>query len=404
MIIDEAHHSISATYRNIINHFDKSSLLGITATADRADDKQLGNIYTKVAYEYPLHKAINDGFLVKIVGRRCNDFTINLSKLKITAGDFQDDELAGAIAEYITPIAENVRKQTEGKQTLCFLPNVYSSKLMAEELCKLGVKAGYISGATDKELRRHTLYEFKQGIITHLCSCNVLLEGYDEPKVSAIVMLRPTGSRTVYAQAIGRGTRLHPGKKELLLVEFTYNSDKLRLVTAYELFSTMGFGDNVQKRAQKTAEGSEEEDFMENLEKAHEKEYNPIEIVRRMTIPQWGFTAFDPLEVGKLINVDLSGEFDIHYEGRKLEGAATEKQKEILKRYGINSESLSKAQASVLISEFFKRGVSPMIGIATEAQLRLLARLGYTSPGDLMKGQAAFLINELKGAKERSAI
>jgi superfamily II DNA or RNA helicase len=403
-IVDEAHHSTARTYKNMINHFNQAHLLGLTATPDRADSKQLGNIYSKVSYEYPLHRAIKDGYLVRIVGRRCKDFTIDLSELKIVAGDYQDNDLADVIDRYVAPIAQNIKNETENLKTLCFLPNVESSRLMAEELKKVGLKAGYVSGAMDKHERRHTLYQFKQGNIMHLCCCNVLLEGFDEPSIQAIVMARPTGSRTVYSQAVGRGTRLFDRKDELLLVEFTFNSDKLKLVTAYELFSTMGFGEEVQKAAKKKADGEEEVDFLSSLEDAHKNVYDPLNVVKRIAVPNWGFVSFDPLELGKLVNIDMSGEFDIHYNGRKLEGGITDKQKELLTRYGVEiKNTMSKAQASALISAFMQRNIAPSYGFASDAQIKLLGRLGYNvEPGtNIKKAQASFLIQELMEARKQ---
>jgi len=400
LTVDEAHHVVSKTYRNILDHFTEAHILGVTATADRADDRQLGDVFDVVAYDYPLHKAINEGYLVKIIGKRCKDFSIDLSQLKVVAGDFMDNDLAEVIEKYIAPIAHNVQKETAGIPTLCFLPNVESSRIMAEELNKIGVKAGYISGAMNKDDRRNTLYNYKAGNITHLCSCNVLLEGYDEPKTAAIVMLRPTGSRTVFAQAVGRGTRLYPGKEELLLVEFTFNSEKLRLVTAYELFSSMGYGASVQERAAKKAAANEEEDFMANLQKAHEEQYNTRDIIKRMAVPTWGFVEFDPLEIGNLMNIDIEKEFDVSYKGRRLEGPATHKQLEMLSRYGIAKlDTLDKAQASVLIDSFMSKGIYPSTGYASESQKLLLVRLGFKDVENLKKAQASLLINELKRAR-----
>jgi len=397
LFVDEAHHSICGTYRNIIDHFGSASILGVTATADRTDDRQLGELYDTVAYDYPLHTAINEGYLVPIKGRRCKDFSIDLSKLKVVAGDFTDEELGDVIANYIEPIAENVKKQTEGTSTLCFMPNVKSSQLMAEALTRAGMPAGYISGAMDKDERRNTLYKYHMGIITHLCSCNVLLEGYDEPRTAAIVMLRPTGSRTVFAQAVGRGTRLHAGKDQLTLVEFTFNSDKLRLVTAYELFATMGFGESVQERAKQNGEKSDEEDFMANIENAHNEQYDHQKILRRMVIPTWGFVEFDPLELGNLFNVDLTGEFNITYKGHRLEGPATEKQIALLRKYGVSKlDTIDKAQASALIDQFMQRGIYPSTGEASEAQKLMLFRLGHKEVENLTKSQASLLIEELK--------
>jgi superfamily II DNA or RNA helicase len=398
--IDEAHHTAAKTYQNIIDRFVSSGgacLLGVTATPDRADEKQLGNTFNKIAYEYPLHRAIKEGNLSRIVGLQVKDFNIDLSGLKIVAGDFSDDDLAEALEKYIAPMAASIKEKTEGISTLVFMPNVESSRLMAEALTALGVEADYISGSMEQADRQRVLYRYSQGHITHLVSCNILLEGYDEPRTSAIAMCRPTGSRTVYTQAVGRGTRLYPGKDKCLLVEFTYNSSRLKLVTAYELFSTAGYGERVQEKAKASA--GEEVDYLLALEQAHESMYNTKNIIQRMTLKAHGFVEFDPLSVGDLLGIDVTGEFDISYQGRKLTGPATEKQKDLLRRYNIaNIDSLDKAQASVLIDTLSKKGFLPMQGIATPGQVQYLRRLGMPIRDEVVtKAQASMMINLLKG-------
>lgn len=396
--VDEAHHAASPSYRKLIDHFSSASLLGVTATPDRADEKQLGEIFTKVAYEYPLHKAINDGNLVRIIGHRVQDFSIDLSRLKIVAGDFAEGELGELLEQYIAPLAAAVEQKTAGLSTLIFMPSVASSELMAKALGDLGLSSGYISGAMDKSERKQTLYKFSQRQITHLVSCNVLLEGFDEPRTQAIVALRPTGSRALYAQMIGRGTRLYPGKDHVDLIEFTFNSDRLKLVTAYELFSTAGFGERVQARAAAKSKG-DGEDFLAILEKTHDEFYRVDKIIERLPIKKFGFVEFDPLALGDLLNVDVTQEFEITYNGRKLEGPATEKQREILHRYNIaNVDSLSKAQASVLLDAIFERGFTPMTGLASDSQKNYLRRLGMPIRDEnITKAQASMLIQVMKG-------
>lgn len=394
VVIDEAHHTTAKSYRNLIGHFEASNLLGVTATPDRADSKQLGEIYTDIAFQYPLHQAIKDGYLCRIVGRRVRDFNINLSDLKIVAGDFQEGDLAKVLGEYIAPLAHSIKEETHDRKTLVFMPNVDSSRLMSDTLVALGLKSAWISGGTDTNERRDILYRFSRGMITHVVSCNVLLEGFDEPSVDAIVMLRPTGSRAIYAQAVGRGTRLHPGKDHLRLVEFTFNSDRLKLVTAYELFSSQGLGERVQAHARKKGEGQVEEDFMANMEEAHDSIYKLDSIIERLPVKSYGFIEFDPMAFSDLLGVDLSGEFDIHYKGRKLEGPITEKQRDLLARYNISGlDNLDKAQASAMISAIFDKGFQPIVGMATDKQLSYLRRLGLPIRDDAVtKAQASALI------------
>lgn len=402
IVVDEAHHATSPSYKTIFKHFLQAGLIGVTATPDRADQKSLGSIFTKVAYEYPLHKAVKDGYLVRIVGRRIRDFDIDLSSIKIIAGDFSVSELEKKIEEYLAPLAKAIKDESEGLSTLVYMPDVRSSALMAEALNAIGIPADFISGATDKGDRRQALYRFHAGKITHMVSCNVLTEGFDEPRVQAIAMCRPTGSRTLYAQIVGRGTRLYPGKDHLKLIEFTFNSDRLKLVTAYELFSTMGFGERVQQKAAKNGAAQDYEDFMNNLETAkteHESLKGLMESALKTT-KTYGFETFDPLGIGDIVGLDLSGEFDISFEGRKLIGNETDKQRDLLMRYGVVGE-LSKAQASALIARLMALA-KPMSGmngkplLANESQKLFLRSNGYEQTEGLTASMATVLINMTK--------
>jgi superfamily II DNA or RNA helicase len=399
LVVDEAHHSVAPTYRNVIDHFEYQNLLGVSATIDRHDRQALGDIFDTVAFRYPLHKAIRDGNLVPIVGRRVTDFDIDLTGLKVVRGDYQDSDLGEILKVYFAPIANAIKAQSEDKKTLVFMPNVESSRLMAEELKTRGVKAEFLAGIHDKNERRKILHDFHVGNISHLCACNILLEGFDEPAVEALVMLRPTPSRPLFAQAVGRGTRLSPatGKKEVTLIEFTFNSQRLSLASTYDLFSAAGYEERVRGLAKEMA--GEEVDYLDLLDKAKQKYYSADYVLERLITQEYGFIQFDPLTAGELVGQDLTGEFDIHYEGRKLEGKSTRKQIELLSRYGIaKPETLDKAQASVLIGELMERWPA-YSGPATDRQAYKLRQLGY-NPQGVMKAQASMLIDQALKARD----
>lgn len=396
MVTDEAHHAVADTYKNIYEYFTGFSHLGVTATPDRADQKQLGKIFTKVAFEYSLPQAIKDGHLARLYGKRVRDFNIDLSGLKIVAGDYQEADLAHVIERYVGPIAVNVEKETKDMKTLIFMPNVDSSELLAGVLNERGIKAAALSGRQSSGDRSDILWRFSEGKITHLASCNILLEGYDEPTIEAIVMLRPTGSRAVYSQAVGRGTRKAPGKDSLLLLEFTYNSSRLPLVSPFELFSTSGFGAEVQRKASRSLQSDTPVDLLGVLQESHDDQYSLQSILSRMVVREFEFTTFDPFALGDMVGVDLSGEFDISYQGRRLVGGITPKQAELLRRYGVATpEQLDKAQASVLISSLMEKNIRPISGEITPKQSFFLRKQGL-DPRGLSKAQASLLISQIK--------
>ena len=356
IIVDEAHHAIAPSYRTILNYFQGAKVLGVTATPDRTDSRELGSYFESIAYQYLLTDAIKDGWLVPIVGRRVQDFSIDLSELRTAIGDFLESELEQVIEKYITPICTSIRKETEGLKTMIFLPSVKSSELVAHVLRSMGFNAAFLSGASSDYERSNVLDKFKEGKITHLCNCNLFLEGFDEPSIEAIVMARPTLSRTVYAQAIGRGTRIYPGKKQLTLIEFTYNYEKHQLVNVYEIFAGRGYEQKVRETAERKSVGKRDINFLAELEEAHRDTYDIDRIMKRVRVADpHGFVAFDPFAICDLHGIDLSGEFNIKWQGKKLTGDATPNQIKLLKRYDIQgADILSKAQAAIMIDMIAK--------------------------------------------------
>lgn len=395
LAVDEAHHSPAKTYRNLISHFNVENLVGVSATCDRFDRQSLGDIYDTVAYSYPLHRAIRDNNLVPIIGERVLDFDIDLSELKISKGDYNENELGELLLKYFSPIAHNIKSRSEGLKSLVFMPNVESSRLMAEELKGKGIPAEYLAGHHSSEERKRILYNFHSGNITHLCACNILLEGFDEPAVEAIVMLRPTPSRPLYAQAVGRGTRLFPGKENVKLIEFTYNSKNLSLASTFDLFAAAGYEEKVRELAINMS--GESVNYLDALSEAHNKYYSKEYLLERLVNKDYNFIKFDPVAAAEMAGADITGEFDIHWNGRKLEGMATIKQCELLNRYGIKEpHGLTKAQASVLIDSLSKV-VVPMPGEITDGQKWKLKSLGVKprEMNGMMKAQASILIEQL---------
>ncbi len=396
IIVDEAHHAVAKSYQNILNYFEKYALLGVTATPDRADEKELGEVFDSIAYEYPLHKAIKDKYLVPIIGKRVTDFDIDLKDLKVSGKDYTDKELGLVMLKNIIPISNSIKTMVDNRKTLVFMPNVKSSAVLAEHLGRIGLNADYLSGERGKE-RSNILYRFKSGKIQVLVSCNILLEGFDEPGVETIVNVRPTTSRALYSQLVGRGTRLYPGKETLELIEFTYNYAKLKLVQPYELFASKEYDPRLRDKASSTT--SEGVNLLATLDAAKTEWEKPENLSQRLITKEFGFQQFDPFAVAELFNDNISGEFDIEYGGRKLRGAITPGQIEILNRYGVNWSELNKAQASKLIDLYKQNGYIPMKDKATRNQKWFLTNNGYKYDKHIMKAQASIIIDMIKKGK-----
>lgn len=364
IIVDEAHHCVSDSYQNILRYF-RANVLGVTATPDRSDNKELGDYFDKVAYQYSLLDAIKEKYLVNIVGKRIKDFDIDLSELRTRVGDFAIEDLDRIVEDYIAPISESIKRETGHLRTMVFLPSVVSSEMVADVLRASGVQAAALSGADTLDRRERVLSDFSHGKVTHLCNCNLFLEGYDEPKIQAIVMARPTLSRIVYSQAVGRGTRLAPGKEELLLVEFTYNYRRHKLVSAYDLFARRGYEEAVREEA-KSREGDGKLDYLSLLDSA-EKYYHSLDrIMASVKVSEYGTEFYNPFELCNLEGIDLSCEMDVKWERKNEDGTVayipllgriTEKQIALLRKFGVhNPENLTKAQASIVIDTIAGNG------------------------------------------------
>lgn len=223
IVVDEAHHAISQSYRRVLDYFDKAKILGVTATADRGDKRNLGELFETIAYEYTLPRAIKDGFLCKIKALTL-PLNIDLAGVKVQSGDFQAAALGDALDPYLHQIADMMIEHCEKRKSVVFLPLIATSQKFCKILNEKGLSAAEVNG--DSTDRAEILQQFHDGRFKVLCNSMLLTEGWDEPAVDCIVCLRPTKVRALYAQIVGRGTRLFPGKTELLLLDFLWNTEK----------------------------------------------------------------------------------------------------------------------------------------------------------------------------------
>ena len=221
IIIDEAHHALSPSYRNVIDYFDGAKVLGVTATPDRGDMKNLGEVFDSLAYEYRITQAIKQGYLCKIKALTI-PLKLDLSGVGIAAGDYKAGEVGTALDPYLDQIADQMAEHCMNRKTVVFLPLIATSQKFRGILEKRGFRAAEVNG--DSEDRAEILADFEAGKYNVLCNSMLLTEGWDCPSVDCIVVLRPTKVRGLYCQMVGRGTRLSPGKDHLLLLDFLCSS------------------------------------------------------------------------------------------------------------------------------------------------------------------------------------
>ena len=226
IIIDEAHHCISDSYQRVLKHFPEAEVLGVTATPDRGDMRDMGEYFESIAYEYTLQKAIKEGYLSPIRALTL-PLKMDLTGVGISAGDFKAGDLGTALDPYLDQIAEEMKNYCADRKTVVFLPLVKTSQKFRDVLCEHGFRAAEVNGESSD--RTEILQAFDRGDYNVLCNSMLLTEGWDCPSVDCVVVLRPTKVRSLYSQMVGRGTRLFPGKDHLLLLDFLWHTERHEL-------------------------------------------------------------------------------------------------------------------------------------------------------------------------------
>lgn len=227
IIIDEAHHIMSAGYQQIIEHFDKAKILGVTATPDRADGKRL-TVFESIAYEYTIKQAQDDGYLapIKVVK---SPLAIDLNRVRKRQGDMIGSDLGDAIEPHLHEIAKEVARLAKGRRTVCFVPLIRTAKKAAEIFSHYGFRSEWTAGEDpDKDEK---LKDFEAGEYDIIFNSMLLTEGWDCPETDCVIVLRPTMSRALYVQMIGRGLRLAKGKEDCLLVDFLFQHEDFDLAS-----------------------------------------------------------------------------------------------------------------------------------------------------------------------------
>jgi superfamily II DNA or RNA helicase len=243
VVVDEAHHAVAPTYRRIFDHFgllapgSKKLLVGFTATPRRGDQRGLGQVFEEIAYKKTLSAMIADGFLCPLRGFRVSS-GLSLDGVRVRHGDFIEAELARAVAtpERNALVVKAYGELAAGRRALAFCVDVAHARALAEAFRAGGVRAGAVWGAMGAEPRRAALRAFAEGELSVLTNCNLLTEGFDEPRVDCVLMARPTQSELLYAQMVGRGTRLHADKSDLLVIDIADNSRRHKLAGLNALF------------------------------------------------------------------------------------------------------------------------------------------------------------------------
>jgi len=227
VVYDECHHATADDNQRVLRRlgaFDPAwsgTLLGFTATTARGDGQGLDAVFERIVYRRALPEMIADGFLVPLRGYRIAT-AADLGALTADGQDFAVEALAEAIdiEERNALVARSIQELARDRRTIAFCVTVAHARHLCRSLNALGVPAGIVHGEMRSDDRAAALAAFRAEKIQVLTNVGVLTEGFDDPGVSCIAMARPTRSEGLYAQCVGRGTRLHPGKKDCLILDF----------------------------------------------------------------------------------------------------------------------------------------------------------------------------------------
>lgn len=239
IIIDEAHHGAAETYRKILGYFKPQFTLGLTATPERSDGEDLLETFKNVAHKLDLQKAVELGELVPIRCIRVKT-NVDLASVRINGIKYNSQDLESKlfIPERNKLIVDTYLEFVKNKKTVVFCASVYHAEGVAELFKKAGIKAEAVSGSTKSKVRDKVLRDYENGDINVLCACDLLNEGWDSPKTEVLFMARPTMSKTIYMQQLGRGTRKSEGKEYLMVFDFIDNANLFNApLSAHRIFN-----------------------------------------------------------------------------------------------------------------------------------------------------------------------
>lgn len=375
IIIDEAHHAITDGYRRILDYFGSAKVLGVTATPDRGDMRNLGEVFDSLAFEYKLTDAIKEGYLCRIMAQTI-PLKLDISSVTMSGGDYAVGDLGTALDPYLEQIAAEMAQRCKGRKTVVFLPLIKTSQKFRDLLNSHGFRAAEVNGqSTD---RKEVLADFDAGKYNVLCNSMLLTEGWDCPSVDCVVVLRPTKVRSLYSQMVGRGTRLSPGKSDLLLLDFLWMTDKHELCRPADLvcedravarqmtenLAQTGCPEDIEEAAVQASEdvvAQREEALAKQLEEQRRKKARLV----------------DPLQYEMSIQAeDLAGYVPAF--GWEA-GPPSAEQTAALEKMGILPDAVESAgKASLLLDRLNKRRAE---GLTTPKQIRVLERYGFQSVG-----------------------
>ena len=392
IIIDEAHHAVTDGYTRILDHFKSAHVLGVTATPDRGDMRKLGEVFGSLAYEYSIVQAIRDGYLCRIQAQTV-PLKIDMNNVGMSGGDFAVNEIDTALDPYLEQIATEMATYCKDRKTVVFLPLIKTSQKFQKILNEHGFTAAEVNGESDD--RKQVLQDFADSKYNVICNSMLLTEGWDCPDVDCIVMLRPTKIRSLYCQCIGRGTRIHQGKDNLLILDFLWLSERHELCRPADIICSD------HEVAKKMTENLAESGCPEDIEEAEEEARQDVVAERENSLAEEleamrkrKKKLVDPLQFEMSIQAEDLADYQPSFAWEMA--PATQKQIDTLERFGIFAGEIDNAgKASLLMDRLQKRRDE---GLASPKQIRFLEGRGFQHVGMWSMNAASKMISRISMA------
>ncbi len=434
-VVDEAHHAPAASYRKVLAHYRQNELLrvlGVTATPDRADEKSLGQVFGTAAFAYELDTAIDDGWLVPVMQTTVHVESLNIANVRPVGNDLNQAQLAEILREErnVHGVVWPLIKMCGERKTLVFAAGCEQAELICDALNRHKPDcARFVYADTPTDERRKIFSDYARRKFQFLCNVGIATEGFDDPTIEIVAIARPTKSRALYAQMIGRGTRTLPGlvdglgqpierrsaiassyKPRLEVIDFVGNAGRHKLVCAADVLGGK-YGDEVIARATAAIaakrDGADVKSELESAQRAireerEKKRQEQLDAKRRMLLHRkdWALSVeFRTRRIDPFDAFDLEPDL---VRGWNAGRVPTPKMRECLVRFGMREnevEGLNYTQAHQLIGTMIDRRKR---GLCTYRQGLWLARNGI-DPAAVRFKDASTMIDEINRKRKVSA-
>ena len=362
VVFDEAHHAVASSWAKF-NAVFTGPKVAVTATPDRLDRQKLETVGFVPAYEIAIRTLIEQGHLVRPMAQK---MPVEMSLIRLRG---YDDALEAVADSIVTEL-----NRWDRKKAICFLPEVETSVRLVSLFRQRGVEAGHVDGSTGK-FRSGTVEAFKNGELRVLCNVNLFTEGFDAPETDCVILLRPTQSRALWCQMIGRGLRTAPGKTDCLILDPMWISGENSFTPA-DAFTV-----HPQAKSAPIEGGHDPLDAAEACDRQAEES-----MLRRIAAEEQRSSTKEAKELGL---VDLSvacAVFGFVLPAPTSESSMFGYQASELARYGVHARGMTADQADWMIARLKAREA---LNLATVKQVRKLQQFGIRNAERLTKDSAS---------------